>query len=70
VTFHYLDDNRCKVMLQMEFDPKDFAEKAADTFGIVRRRVMGDLERFKKFIESRGQETGAWRGEIKQSKAG
>jgi len=26
--------------------------------------VQGDLERFKEFIESRGGETGAWRGEI------
>ena len=26
--------------------------------------VAGDLERFKKFIEERGQATGAWRGEI------
>ena len=57
-------------MLQMEFDPKDFTEKAADTLGIVRRRVTGDLERFKKFVESRGQESGAWRGEIKQRKTG
>jgi hypothetical protein len=28
--------------------------------------VKDDMERFKKFIESRGQETGAWRGEVKQ----
>jgi hypothetical protein len=26
--------------------------------------VKGDLKRFKEFIESRGVETGAWRGEI------
>jgi hypothetical protein len=26
--------------------------------------VKGDLERFKEFIESRGSETGAWRGEV------
>ena len=29
-----------------------------------RTRVTADLERFKKFIERRGSETGAWRGEI------
>jgi hypothetical protein len=28
------------------------------------RRVQGDLERFKELVESRGQETGAWRGEV------
>jgi len=32
--------------------------------GVVSARVKGDLERFKEFIERRGRETGAWRGEI------
>jgi hypothetical protein len=32
--------------------------------GVVSSRVTGDLDRFKGFIESRGHETGAWRGEI------
>ena len=27
-------------------------------------RISGDLERFKTFIESRGGETGAWRGDV------
>ncbi|WP_433501687.1 hypothetical protein ACQP1K_08495 [Sphaerimonospora sp. CA-214678] len=31
---------------------------------IVRLRVKGDLERFKDFIEKRGDETVAWRGEV------
>jgi hypothetical protein len=26
--------------------------------------VKGDLERFKQMIESRGYESGAWRGEV------
>ncbi|GAC1410624.1 MAG: hypothetical protein NVSMB57_04560 [Actinomycetota bacterium] len=34
--------------------------------GFVKRRVKGDLERFKKFIEDRQAETGAWRGKIEQ----
>jgi hypothetical protein len=32
--------------------------------GAVSMRVQGDLDRFKKFVEARGAETGAWRGEI------
>ncbi|HYF11450.1 MAG TPA: cyclase, partial [Actinomycetota bacterium] len=28
------------------------------------RQVSKDLSRFKELIESRGQETGAWRGEV------
>ena len=30
------------------------------------RQVEADLERFKEIIESRGVETGAWRGEVKR----
>ena len=66
VTFHRLDDNRSKVMLQLEFEPEGIVEKAGDALGVVKARTKGDLERFKSFIESRGQETGAWRGEVKQ----
>jgi uncharacterized membrane protein len=68
VTFHRIDDNTTKIMLQMEFDPDDFQEKAADALGVVKVRVKRDLERFKTFIESRGRETGAWRGEVEQDK--
>jgi ribosome-associated toxin RatA of RatAB toxin-antitoxin module len=64
VTFHRLDDDNTRVTLQMEYDPEGLAEKAADALQIVRLRVRGDLERFKSFIESRGGETGAWRGEV------
>ena len=64
VTFHRLDDSQTRIMLQMEFEPEGAAEKAGDALGIIKRRVKGDLERFKEMIESRGQETGGWRGEI------
>ncbi|MDP9421126.1 MAG: cyclase, partial [Actinomycetota bacterium] len=40
------------------------AEKAGDKLGIISRRVKGDLESFKTFIEGRQVETGAWRGEV------
>jgi uncharacterized membrane protein len=64
VTFHRIDDNTTRVMLQMEFEPDDATEKTGDVLGMVRRQVKRNLERFKEFIESRGRETGAWRGEI------
>ena len=66
VTFHRIDDSKTKVMLQMEFEPEGAVETAGDALGLVKARVKGDLERFKGFIESRGQETGAWRGEVDQ----
>ena len=65
VTFHRLSDSNSKIMLQLEYDPKGFIENVGDAVGIVTQRVEGDLERFKAYIETRGQETGAWRGTIK-----
>ena len=64
VTFHRLSDARSKVMLQLEYDPQGFAENVGDALGVVSLRVQGDLERFKEFIEKRGRETGAWRGQV------
>lgn len=70
VTFHRLDDNRCKVMLQMDFDPDGFLEQVGDKLGFVKGRVAGDMERFKEFMESRGAAEGGWRGEVEQEKVG
>ena len=64
VTFHRLSDSTSKVMLQMEYDPDGVWENVGDVTGMVSQRVVGDLERFKRYIESRGQETGAWRGTV------
>jgi len=66
VTFHRIDADTTRVMLQMEYEPQGAVENVGDALGIPERRIQGDLERFKEFIESRGRETGAWRGEIKQ----
>ncbi len=68
VTFHRIDDNTTRIMFQMEFQPEGFIDKVGDALGIVKARTKGDLARFKKFIESHGQETGAWRGEVDQPK--
>lgn len=64
VTFHRLSDSKSKVMLQLEYDPDGVVEKVGDAAGVVTQRVLGDLERFKRYIEGRGQETGAWRGTV------
>ena len=64
VTFHRLEPQKTRVMLQMDYEPEGVVENVGDALGFVSRRVEGDLDRFKEFIESRGQETGAWRGEI------
>ena len=67
VTFHRISDDTTRIMLQLEYEPDGVIEKAGDIVGIVKGRVKGDLKRFKDFIESRGSETGAWRGEVEQN---
>jgi uncharacterized membrane protein len=64
VTFHKLDGDTTRVMVQMDWAPEGIKEKVGAALGADDRRVKGDLERFKKFIEGRGSESGAWRGEV------
>ncbi len=64
VTFHRRSDATSTVMLQLAYDPQGIVENVGDALGVVSLRVQGDLERFKEFIETRGRETGAWRGQV------
>ena len=64
ITFHRIADNTTKVMIQIEYGPEGAVEHVGDALGVVSSRISGDLERFKTFIESRGRESGAWRGEV------
>ena len=64
VTFHRIDDRQTKVMVQMDWEPEGAKEKIGAALGMDNRRVQGDLQRFKELIESRGTESGAWRGEV------
>ncbi|QBI18372.1 SRPBCC family protein [Egibacter rhizosphaerae] len=64
VRFESLDGGRTRVTLRLDFEPESFAEKAVDALHIVDKRVEGDLERFKAFIEERQIATGSYRQEI------
>lgn len=64
VRFEELGPDRTRVLLRAEYEPQGLAEKAGAAMGVVSMRISGDLQRFKKFIEGRQRETGAWRGEI------
>jgi uncharacterized membrane protein len=64
VTFESAGPDKTTVTVAIEAEPADPIEKTGVAAGMLDRQVQGDLERFKRFIESRGGETGAWRGEI------
>ena len=67
VSFTPIDAGRTRVDLQIELEPAGLTEQVGAAIGIPGSAVRGDLERFKEFIEQRGVETGAWRGQIPPS---
>lgn len=64
VTFHSLDEELTRVLVEMRYKPHGPLETVANKLRIQRRRVRRDLRLFKHYLELRGEETGAWRGEI------
>jgi uncharacterized membrane protein len=64
VTFQPLSNTQTRVHLTLTYEPEGVVEHVGDALGVVSGRVEGDLKRFKEYLESRGRETGSWRGEI------
>lgn len=64
VTFHRLNDTETRIRLELEWSPEGFVETSGAILQIDNMQVKRDLEEFKRLIESRGFETGAWRGEV------
>jgi uncharacterized membrane protein len=64
VLFSELGPDRTLVELTIVAEPEGALETAGTALGFLDRRIAGDLERFKAFIEERGQPTGAWTGQI------
>lgn len=70
VRFERLDDTHTRVELVMEVEPSGVAEQSADALGLIDRRVKGDLNRFKDYVEREGGATGGWRGRIRPENPG
>jgi len=64
VEFRPLGPEETQVRVRMDYQPEGTVENIGSLLKAADSRVAGDLSRFKEFIESRGAETGAWRGEI------
>lgn len=70
VTFHSLDRDLTRILVQMEYDPNGPIEQIGNLLRVQRRRVRRDLRLYKHFLELRNEETGAWRGRIAKHDAG
>jgi uncharacterized membrane protein len=64
VTFHRIDENTTRLMVQLDWEIDGMVDQLGAALGSDDRRVKADLERFKEMIEARGEESGAWRGEV------
>jgi uncharacterized membrane protein len=69
VSFEPLDESKTLIRLSMSYQAKGPIEQLGSAAGLDAQRVRGDLKRFKDLIESRGTESGEWRGEIEAGKA-
>ena len=64
VAFEPLGASSTRVNISLGWEPEGLVEKAGAALNFDQRQVDKSAEEFKRFIESRGAETGAWRGDI------
>ena len=64
VTFEKLDERRTRIKVEMTYEPEGVSEKVGDAVGVMQLEAKKNLKRFKELVESRGVETGAWRGVV------
>ena len=68
VSFEPVGEGKTLIRLSMSYQAEGAIEQIGSAAGLDAKRVRGDLKRFKDLIESRGTESGEWRGEIDAGK--
>ena len=69
VEFEPLGEDKTLITVEMAYEPEGVTEQLGSAIGVDSRHVKGDLDLFKRLIESRGVESGAWRGEVHAGEA-
>jgi uncharacterized membrane protein len=64
VTFEPIGATDTRVTVQLDWEPEGVSENIGAAIGMDDRQVSKDLERFKDLIETRGTETGGFRGTV------
>jgi uncharacterized membrane protein len=64
VTFEPLSGASTRVNIELGWEPEGVVEKVGAALKFDQRQVDKSAEEFKRFIEDRGAETGAWRGDV------
>ena len=68
VRFEPIGPDRTLVRLVMAYEPQGATENVGEALGVMSRSVEKSVMQFKKYVESRGVEDGAWRGEVHDGK--
>lgn len=53
-----------KSTIEKSVELDGFEQVLGDVLGLTEQRVASEMHGFKELLEARGEETGAWRGEI------
>ena len=64
ISFHKLAPRLTRIEVVFDWQPQGIVEKLGSGLRFHKRAAKADLYRFKAFVETRGEETGAWRGRI------
>ena len=66
VEFRPVSEDQTQVAVRIDYEPEGFAQNVGSAVGAASSHLHSGLRHFKEFIESRGKETGAWRGSINE----
>jgi len=64
VLFEPLGPDRTRVDIALGWEPEGIVEKAGAVLNVDQAQVDASANKFKRFIEERGAQTGSWRGEV------
>jgi HSP20 family molecular chaperone IbpA len=64
VEFQPVGKDKTKIVISMEYEQEGSGTQGKDAAKQMEQRTEQDLARFKKLIESQGEESGEWRGEV------
>jgi hypothetical protein len=70
VYFSEIGPSQTAVTLSLEYEPEGLVESVGDKLNVVEKQAEGDMERFKALVESRGYDTGGWRGTVNEGGTG
>jgi uncharacterized membrane protein len=64
VSFEPIGEGKTLIRLSMSYQAEGPIEQLGSAAGLDAQRIRGNLQRFKDLLESRGTESGEWRGEV------